>query len=88
MVAISAVVNATLFIRVTVTAQLFWTSFAVWDLIHCTRTRNRVAVGSRRADLTFAALLAPVMCVTPEEGYGAALPPIDALDEPPSSLVS
>lgn len=39
------------------------------------------------ADLTFAALLAPVMCITPEEGYGAALPPIDALDQEAKALV-
>lgn len=39
------------------------------------------------ADLTFAALLAPVMCVRPEEGYGAALPPIDALDAEAKALV-
>lgn len=32
------------------------------------------------ADLTFAALMAPVMCTTPEEGYGAVLPSREALD--------
>lgn len=39
------------------------------------------------ADLTFAALLAPVMCVTPEEGFGAVLPSVDALDAEARDLV-
>jgi len=39
------------------------------------------------ADLTFAALLAPVMCVTPEEGFGAVLPSIEALDAEARELV-
>lgn len=40
------------------------------------------------ADLTFAALLAPVMCVTPEEGFGAVLPPMDALNAEARGLVT
>lgn len=39
------------------------------------------------ADATFAALLAPVLCVTPEEGYGAVLPSIDTLDAEARGLV-
>lgn len=39
------------------------------------------------ADLTFAALLSPVLCVTPEEGFGAVLPSIDALDEEARELI-
>ena len=39
------------------------------------------------AELTFAALLAPVMRVAPEEGYGAALPRIDALDDEAKAMV-
>jgi len=39
------------------------------------------------ADLTFAALLAPVMCVTPEEGFSAVLPSIEALDAEARELV-
>jgi glutathione S-transferase len=39
------------------------------------------------ADLTFAALLAPVLCVTPEEGFGAVLPSLDDLDEEARALV-
>ena len=39
------------------------------------------------ADLTFAALLAPVMLVTPEEGFGAVLPSIEALDAEARDLV-
>ena len=39
------------------------------------------------ADLTFAALLAPVMCVTPEEGYGAVLPSFEALDAEARELI-
>jgi hypothetical protein len=32
-------------------------------------------------------LIALVICVTPEEGYGAALPPIDGLDQEARALV-
>jgi glutathione S-transferase len=39
------------------------------------------------ADLTFAALMAPVLCVTPEDGFGAILPSIDVLDEEARDLV-
>jgi glutathione S-transferase len=39
------------------------------------------------ADLTFAALLAPVLCVTPEEGFGAILPDLAALDDEAQALV-
>jgi len=39
------------------------------------------------ADLTFAALLAPVLCITPEEGFGAVLPSLDDLDEEARALV-
>ncbi|MFW2389258.1 MAG: glutathione S-transferase family protein [Polyangiales bacterium] len=39
------------------------------------------------ADLTFAALLGPALCVTPEEGYSAVLPSIDALDADARALV-
>ncbi len=50
---------------------------------------DRYLCGDRftAADLTFAALLAPVLCVTPEEGYGAVLPSIDALDGEARELV-
>ena len=40
------------------------------------------------ADLTFAALLAPVLCVTPEEGYGAILPDPASLDAEAQALIS
>lgn len=33
------------------------------------------------ADLTFAALLSPVLCIAREEGFSAALPSLDDLDE-------
>ena len=39
------------------------------------------------ADLTFAALMAPVLCLQPEEGYGAVLPSPDALDAEARGLV-
>lgn len=39
------------------------------------------------ADLTFAALLSPVLCVSPEEGFGAALPALDTLDAEARELV-
>ncbi|MDH3485445.1 MAG: glutathione S-transferase [Myxococcales bacterium] len=39
------------------------------------------------ADLTFAALASPVLCTTPEEGYGAVLPSRDALDTEGRELV-
>lgn len=39
------------------------------------------------ADLTFATLMAPVLCVTPEEGYGATLPSVDELDAEARELV-
>jgi glutathione S-transferase len=39
------------------------------------------------ADLTFGALLAPLLCVTPEEGYGAVLPSFDVLDAEARELV-
>lgn len=51
--------------------------------------QNRYLCGDQfaAADLTFAALLAPVLCITPEEGYGAVLPSIDALDMEARELV-
>lgn len=51
--------------------------------------QNRYLCGDHftAADLTFAALLAPVLCVTPEEGYGAVLPSSDALDAEARELV-
>ncbi len=39
------------------------------------------------ADLTFAALVSPSLCVTAEDGYGATLPAIDALDAEAMALV-
>jgi glutathione S-transferase len=39
------------------------------------------------ADLTFAALMSPVLCTTPEEGYGAVLPALEALDAEGRELV-
>lgn len=39
------------------------------------------------ADLTFGALLAPVLCITPDEGYGAVLPSFDVLDAEARELV-
>jgi glutathione S-transferase len=39
------------------------------------------------ADLTFGALLAPVLCITPEEGYGAVLPSFEVLDAEARELV-
>jgi glutathione S-transferase len=39
------------------------------------------------ADLTFAALLSPVLCVTQVEGFGAVLPSIAALDSEARELV-
>ena len=39
------------------------------------------------ADLTFAALMSPVLCTTPEEGYGAVLPSLEALDAEGRELV-
>lgn len=40
------------------------------------------------ADLTFAALLAPVLCITPEEGFGAILPELASLDDEAQALIS
>jgi len=39
------------------------------------------------ADLTFAALLAPGLCLTPEEGFGAILPDRASLDDEAQSLI-
>ena len=39
------------------------------------------------ADLTFAALVSPVLCTTREEGYGAVLPSFEALDAEGRELV-
>ena len=39
------------------------------------------------ADLTFAALLSPALCITREEGFGAALPSLHDLDEEARALV-
>jgi len=39
------------------------------------------------ADLTFAALVAPVLCITPEEGYGAVLPSFADLNPEARELV-
>ncbi|MBT8469546.1 MAG: glutathione S-transferase family protein [Deltaproteobacteria bacterium] len=40
------------------------------------------------ADLTFAALLAPGLCLTAEEGFGAILPDRASLDEKAQALIS
>lgn len=40
------------------------------------------------ADLTFAALLSPALCITPEEGFGAVLPEMASLDEEAQALIS
>ena len=40
------------------------------------------------ADLTFAAMLSPVLCVQPEEGHGAVLPPVASMDEGSQALVA
>lgn len=40
------------------------------------------------ADLTFAAMMAPVLLVTPEQGYGGVLPALDDLDAEAQDLVS
>ncbi|MEM7136272.1 MAG: glutathione binding-like protein [Myxococcota bacterium] len=32
------------------------------------------------ADLTFASLMSPILCVQPDEGHGAVLPPLESLD--------
>jgi len=39
------------------------------------------------ADLTFAALLAPGLCLTPEEGFGAVLPDRASLDDEAQALI-
>lgn len=39
------------------------------------------------ADLTFAAMMSPALCIQPEEGFGAVLPPVDTLDAPSRALV-
>lgn len=39
------------------------------------------------ADLTFAALLSPVLCISREEGFAAVLPSLDDLDEEARALV-
>lgn len=39
------------------------------------------------ADLTFAALLSPVLCVSRDEGFGAVLPSLDSLDAEARELV-
>ena len=39
------------------------------------------------ADLTFAALLAPGLCLTPEEGFGAVLPNRASLDDEAQALI-
>ena len=39
------------------------------------------------ADLTFAALLAPNLCLTPEEGFGAVLPEPASLDDEAQALI-
>jgi glutathione S-transferase len=51
--------------------------------------RSRYLCGDHftAADLTFAALMSPVLCTTPEEGYGAVLPSHDALDAEARALV-
>ena len=40
------------------------------------------------ADLTFAALLSPVLCITPEEGFGAIPPELASLDDEAQALIS
>jgi len=39
------------------------------------------------ADLTFAALLAPGLCLTPEDGFGAVLPELASLDDDAQALI-
>ena len=39
------------------------------------------------ADLTFAALLSPVLCISREEGFGATLPSLDDFDEEARALL-
>ncbi len=39
------------------------------------------------ADLTFAALLAPGLCLTPQEGFGAVLPELASLDDEAQALI-
>lgn len=40
------------------------------------------------ADLTFAALAAPVLLISPEEGYGARLPEYSSLDDEAQALIT
>lgn len=40
------------------------------------------------ADLTFAALVSPALCITSEEGFGAVLPEIASLDDEAQALIS
>lgn len=51
--------------------------------------RGKYLCGDRftAADLTFAALLAPGLCLTPEEGFGAVLPDLASLDDEAQSLI-
>jgi glutathione S-transferase len=50
---------------------------------------HRYLCGDRftAADLTFAALLAPSLCLTRDEGFGAVLPEVTSLDEEAQALV-
>ena len=39
------------------------------------------------ADLTFASLVAPALCLTPEQGFGAVLPELVSLDDEAQALI-
>ena len=39
------------------------------------------------ADLTFASLVAPALCLTPEQGFGAVLPELASLDDEAQALI-
>lgn len=55
--------------------RFFWSELVVIDL------------GAGAVDLTFAALLAPSLCLTPQEGFGAVLPEVASLDDEAQALV-
>jgi glutathione S-transferase len=52
------------------------------------RTKYLVGDTFTAADLTFAALSAPVLLVTPDEGYGAVLPSLDEVSDDTRALVT
>ena len=55
-----------------------------------TRGQSPYLLGDRftAADLTFSAMLAPAILVSPAEGYGGALPDLDELDDEAQRLVA